>query len=134
MNQAASPATLTQEDISQRARELWESYGRPDGRDTEIWLEAERQLLGVDAHVEGSGNTSVSASAFDEATSHEEPRTRLGKTAAVRKSGAPDDKTTKSAKTPASPKTTSAAKPSALAKTGGAKTAVKAPSTVRPKR
>lgn len=35
---------LSHEDISQKAKELWESYGRPAGRDEEIWLEAERLL------------------------------------------------------------------------------------------
>lgn len=34
----------TQDEISQRAQKLWQDYGRPEGRDTEIWLEAERQL------------------------------------------------------------------------------------------
>lgn len=37
------------EEISKRARELWEKYERPSGRDEEIWLEAERQLLGGDS-------------------------------------------------------------------------------------
>lgn len=32
------------EEISRRAQELWERYGRPTGRDEEIWLEAERAL------------------------------------------------------------------------------------------
>jgi hypothetical protein len=32
------------EDVAQRAREIWQSYGSPEGRDEEIWLEAERQL------------------------------------------------------------------------------------------
>jgi hypothetical protein len=32
------------DEISTKAREIWESYGRPAGRDEEIWLEAERQL------------------------------------------------------------------------------------------
>lgn len=35
-----------QETIAQRARELWQRYGCPAGRDEEIWLEAERQVLG----------------------------------------------------------------------------------------
>jgi hypothetical protein len=35
---------LTHEEISRRAQELWEQYGRPTGRDEDIWLEAERQL------------------------------------------------------------------------------------------
>ncbi len=71
----ASPAS--QENISQRARELWEGYGRPVGRDEEIWLEAERQLLGVDPEVEGMGGISVSAPIFDETISQEKPVTRL---------------------------------------------------------
>lgn len=36
--------TPTHEQISRRAQELWEQYGRPSGRDDDIWLEAERQL------------------------------------------------------------------------------------------
>lgn len=34
----------TQEEISQRARQIWQERGSPAGRDGEIWLEAERQL------------------------------------------------------------------------------------------
>ena len=49
------------DDISARAKELWIGYGRPDGRDTEIWLEAERQLLGVDPQVREEGGGSVAA-------------------------------------------------------------------------
>lgn len=33
------------EEITQRAREIWQQSGSPGGRDTEIWLEAERQLM-----------------------------------------------------------------------------------------
>ncbi|HEY0944238.1 MAG TPA: DUF2934 domain-containing protein [Opitutaceae bacterium] len=36
-------------EIARRARELWEQEGRPVGRDEEIWLEAERQLRGINA-------------------------------------------------------------------------------------
>jgi hypothetical protein len=32
------------DDISARARELWERAGRPEGRDDEHWLQAEREL------------------------------------------------------------------------------------------
>ncbi|GEM_PF-1904186 len=139
MNQSAATTSFTsasQEDISQRARELWESYGRPDGRDTEIWLEAERQLLGADAKVQSSGDTAVSAEQFDETTSHDKPRTRMTKTETTRKPAAADDKITKSAKTPAPApaKSAVAAKPASLSKTGGSKTATKAASIVRPKR
>lgn len=32
------------DEISQRARAIWEERGRPDGCDLEHWLDAERQL------------------------------------------------------------------------------------------
>lgn len=134
MNQSASFTAPSQESISQRARELWERYGHPEGRDTEIWLEAERQLLGVDAKVEGNGDTSVSAPDFDETVSRDKPRTRLAKSSATRKPAADDDKPTRSPKESAPAKTAVSAKEGALSRTGGAKTAVKAPSTVRPRR
>jgi hypothetical protein len=35
----------TQEEIAQRAREIWLARGQPDGCDMEIWLQAERELL-----------------------------------------------------------------------------------------
>jgi hypothetical protein len=38
--------TPTHEEVSQRARQIWQTYGQPEGRDVEIWCEAERQLLG----------------------------------------------------------------------------------------
>lgn len=83
--QSASTTTPTQEDISRRAAQLWENYGRPQGRDQEIWLEAERQLLGVDKKVEGRNNTSVIAISFDESTAPGKPRSRLDKPAAAGK-------------------------------------------------
>ena len=36
--------TATAEEISARARRLWEKNGSPEGRDLEFWFEAERQL------------------------------------------------------------------------------------------
>ncbi len=48
MNETTSNSTgvgqPTHEEISHKARELWENYGRPAGRDEEIWFEAERAL------------------------------------------------------------------------------------------
>ncbi len=32
--------------ISQRARQIWHDRGCPEGQDVEIWLEAERDLVG----------------------------------------------------------------------------------------
>jgi hypothetical protein len=34
----------THEEISNRARAMWEARGRPSGRDEEIWLAAEAEL------------------------------------------------------------------------------------------
>jgi len=34
--------------IRRRAHELWEEQGRPEGRETEFWLQAERKV-GIDA-------------------------------------------------------------------------------------
>ncbi len=36
--------SLTHGEIAERARQIWESEGKPTGRDTEIWLNAEQQL------------------------------------------------------------------------------------------
>jgi hypothetical protein len=35
---------LTEDQIRQRAQEIWERNHRPDGRDEEFWFEAEREL------------------------------------------------------------------------------------------
>lgn len=37
----------TEEQIKQRAHELWEEAGRPEGRDREFWHQAERDLQGA---------------------------------------------------------------------------------------
>jgi hypothetical protein len=36
--------TPSHEEVTRRAEEIWKAQGCPTGRDTEIWLEAERQL------------------------------------------------------------------------------------------
>lgn len=36
--------TATIEKIKQRALELWEQRGRPEGHDAEFWTQAEREL------------------------------------------------------------------------------------------
>ena len=63
----------THEEITQRAQEIWQRYGSPGGRDTEIWLEAERQLTG------GSDN-----SAESDSTQYESPRTTSESKGAVK--------------------------------------------------
>jgi hypothetical protein len=59
----------TEVEIAQRARTLWEGYGRPEGRDEAIWLEAERQLLGVDSEVVDQGGGPVAAKPLRQSTS-----------------------------------------------------------------
>jgi len=56
--------TPLHDEIAQQARTLWEHYGRPEGRDQEIWLEAERQLLGADPKVRKIGAGAVSSPLF----------------------------------------------------------------------
>src|SRR5438874_7637637 len=41
---AKTPAQPTNEQISQRAHEIWEREGRPEGRHVEHWLTAEAEL------------------------------------------------------------------------------------------
>lgn len=43
-----APVSPSHEQISERARSLWEERGRPEGRDLEHWFEAERALRGDD--------------------------------------------------------------------------------------
>ena len=63
----------THDDIAQRAQEIWQRYGSPEGRDTEIWLEAERQLT------ENSEDSTENDSA-----QYESPRTTSESKGAVR--------------------------------------------------
>ena len=52
----------TEQEISQRARKIWNDRGQPTGQDTQIWLEAEKQLKtpvaanNVPSATEGRGN------------------------------------------------------------------------------
>jgi len=39
-----SPSDEQIEQIRQRAHQLWEAAGRPEGREQEFWFEAEREL------------------------------------------------------------------------------------------
>lgn len=40
----AASRTFTHEEISARARAIWEREGRPEGRDKDHWIQAEREL------------------------------------------------------------------------------------------
>jgi hypothetical protein len=41
---ASAPFSVSPDEISRRAREIWLSRGSPIGQDVEIWLLAEREL------------------------------------------------------------------------------------------
>ena len=87
----AQPAAIippTHADISLRATALWENYGRPEGRDQEIWLEAERLLLGVDPLVNAPQKNSVVAVSFVDDSQDNQPRS-----SAVKKTAASSRKT-----------------------------------------
>ena len=74
--------------IARQAYALWDRYGRPTDRDISIWLEAERQVLGVDASVNQQESGAVSAPALGTALTPETPRagTPDGAVVATRKS------------------------------------------------
>jgi hypothetical protein len=46
------PKTVRHADVERRAYELYEQRGREDGRDWDDWLQAEREMLGVDTQDE----------------------------------------------------------------------------------
>lgn len=48
--------SLTHEEITHRAKQIWSSRGSPSGCDTEIWCEAERQLTIVSPEAEETGS------------------------------------------------------------------------------
>lgn len=81
MNNSSAPAvtadtrTISLETrISRQAYQLWESYGRPEGRDVAIWLEAERQVLGADPQVSAAQSGSVAAPALQSAQTPHAPK------------------------------------------------------------
>lgn len=41
---ATATPPITHEQIAERARQIWEQHGRPQGEDERNWREAERQL------------------------------------------------------------------------------------------
>jgi hypothetical protein len=60
--------------VASQARTLWEGYGRPVGRDLAIWLEAERQVLGVDDRVNQQAGGAVAEVALHDALTPHTPR------------------------------------------------------------
>jgi hypothetical protein len=54
----ASVSAPTHDEISARARQLWDNAGQPAGRDEEFWLQAERELQNG---IEKNGRAKTSA-------------------------------------------------------------------------
>lgn len=55
----------THEEITRRAQEIWQKSGSPGGRDTEIWLEAERELTGTSASDSDSDNSGSESEKYE---------------------------------------------------------------------
>jgi hypothetical protein len=81
-----------QNDIARRAQELWEQYGRPQDRDLEIWLEAEKQLLGADSEVKTEGADAVSSGQLGESTRAQNERQRATPPKRTGNAPSPDEK------------------------------------------
>ena len=55
-----NPHTVTQEQISERARRYYEEAGSPEGRDEEFWLRAEQDLQNENNGERSNGERSSS--------------------------------------------------------------------------
>jgi hypothetical protein len=53
---ARALARPDENEIRQRAREIWEENGRPAGRDLEFWLRAEREFREAEALAKKAGD------------------------------------------------------------------------------
>lgn len=53
--------TPLHQEVATQAYILWNHYGQPSGQDVSIWLEAERQVLGVDSRVNQQAGGAVEA-------------------------------------------------------------------------
>jgi hypothetical protein len=60
--------TPSHEEVTRRAEEIWKAQGCPTGRDTEIWLEAERQLSAGNATPSPSGGSQDRGNGNSQAT------------------------------------------------------------------
>jgi len=87
----SNDAKPSHEQIAVRAELLWKAKGSPDGRDEEIWLEAERQLYDEAREIIGSSSASPSSSK----QSSEDPNPSMGQ-----KSSAAEEMTPPPAATP----------------------------------
>lgn len=63
--------------VRRKAYERWEREGRPEGRDTEHWLEAERELEDADAEGQGAQSGISNHRLGDELCEQEELPSRM---------------------------------------------------------
>jgi hypothetical protein len=86
---ATSAKEPGRDEIALRARQLWEHYGRPQGRDYDIWLEAERQITGHGVQPVEHPSGAVPADPLNDAVyplTSSRDRDRAGEPAATRPS------------------------------------------------
>ncbi len=57
--------TFDHEAISQRAHQIWELAGKPEGRDTELWLQAETELRASHSESHDSQETKLDRRHFE---------------------------------------------------------------------
>ena len=93
------------DEIARRAQELWEHYGRPQDRDLEIWLEAEKQLLGADPDVKTEGEGAISSHKLGESTQAQSEAQRASPPKHTGNAPSPDDKKIPSAESVDRPST-----------------------------
>ena len=85
--------TVTVDQIRERAYELWQADGCPEGRELDYWLRAEAELKG-DASAGGSAEGAAGGSGEADSTPMDEPKTprparpRKAKTGKSAESGA----------------------------------------------
>jgi len=80
LQSSPSVRRASHEEISQRAQQLWESMGRPLGRDEEIWLQAERELTTASAPAETSRTTTSTVTALEVVSARTKPAAAPRKT------------------------------------------------------
>lgn len=110
MNQTTTTAssTISAEAISNRAYELWENEGRPEGSDQRHWLQAEQELRGATNTSTPSRNSDVTplkgtraAAAVESSAARPTPAPAASKSTGKRASASPFPSSGQGKKVPA---------------------------------
>lgn len=91
--------------IRKRAHEIWEEEGRPEGRHSEHWEQAVRDVTGASSGSKGAGKTKADSTAA--------PQAKQGKTAAAAKPASDKSASSKSAAPKSTTPKSTASKPTA---------------------